>query len=163
MTTPPQRPPTGPPPQGPVRPPPDPAAPREDPEAEAAARRAAFTFALLVLASIFSVALPLPWQLGTLAFAAGAVVMGIRALIASRRAGRASSLGPMLVVGIALTAMVSMSVLSSAVVYDLSVARQECLARALTTSATEACETDFRRSVEERIDRLRERAVPAQG
>lgn len=163
MTTPPHRPPPGPPPQGPARQRPPEQAPREDPEAAAAARRAAGTFVLFVLASLFSLALPLPWQLATIAFAVGAVVTGIRALLAARRAGRGSNLGPLLVVGIALTAMVAMSALSSAVVYDLSVARQECLGRALTTSATETCETSFRQSVEDRIDALRERALRPRG
>lgn len=163
MSTPQQRPPSGPVPRGPGagpgRPTPGPRA--EDPEAAAAARRASLTFVLLVLASLFSLALPLPWQLATVAFTVGTVVMGIRALLATRRAGGSSNLGPMLVVGIALSVMMSMSVLSSAVVYDLSVARQECLARALTTSATAACEKDFRESVEQRLQDLRERAGAA--
>lgn len=122
-------------------------------------RRDALTFAVLVVGSVLALGLPLPWQLATLAFTVGAVVTGVRMLLAARRAGDTPRLGVLVAVGIALSVMTSVSVLSATVVYDLSVARQECLAHAITTSATQECEAEFRRSVEQRLDELMERAT----
>ncbi|HEY8719113.1 hypothetical protein, partial [Pengzhenrongella sp.] len=118
-----------------------------DPLATRAASRLVMHFGLLLLASLLTSALPLPWQAASLGFMVAALVVGIRALSAAWRAGVRGVLVPMLAVGLALTALMAMVMASLLALWPIQLARQDCLQGALTISATEKCQVDFKNSV----------------
>jgi hypothetical protein len=132
-------------PQRPSRPDPDPAAVR-------ATSRRVLHFGMLLLAAVLTTTLPLPWQAASLAFVIAALVVGIRAFVLAWRAGVRGVVLPMLGLGVASAGLVAVTVLSLLVVWPQQLERQECLAGAVTIAATERCEAEFRRSLEERLD-----------
>lgn len=138
------------PPGAPVTPPPPRPAP--DPEAVRAASRRVLHFGLLMLASLVTASLALPWQAAGLAFALAAVVMGARAMRAVWRAGLRGALVPVLAIGLAFAAMLSASLATMLVLWPVQVERQDCLRDALTISAREACEQQFQDALTERLE-----------
>jgi hypothetical protein len=138
------------PPQGPgaQRPPrqePDPAAVR-------ATSRRVLHFGVLLLAAVVTSTLPLPWQVGSLVFVVAAIVVGVRAFVRAWRTGVRGAVLPMLGLGVVSAGLVALTVLSLLVVWPQQMERQTCLAAAVTIAATERCEADFRRAVEERLE-----------
>lgn len=125
--------------------------PEPDPAATRAAARQVLHFGLLLLAAVLASTLPLPWQVGALGFVVAAMVVGVRALARAWRAGVRGAVIPMLALGLFSAGLVALTVLSLLVVWPQQLARQECLATAVTISATERCEAEFRRAVEQRF------------
>lgn len=113
----------------------------------ALAGRRILHFALLMLGSLLANLLPLPWKVASLAFVVAAIVFAIRALVAVRRSRLRGSLTPMLVVGLVVAGMVALSSISTLVTWPLQMRHQECLADALTISAQDACESQYREDV----------------
>lgn len=108
-------------------------------------------FGALSLVALVATGFPLPWQVvGTVASFA-AVVAGARALRALWRTGLRGPLLAIVAMGTAVTALVLASSLSVIATWPIQVARQECLERALTVSARDACEEEYRRSLDERL------------
>lgn len=141
-------------PQGPPGHDPGPAPrPPADPEVIRAASRQVMHFGLLILATLLTASLALPWQAAALAFAIAAVVVGIRALRAVWRAGLRGTLVPVLAVGLALAALMSLSLLTMLALWPIQVERQDCLRDALTIAARETCETQFQEALAERLER----------
>jgi hypothetical protein len=109
-------------------------------------------FGVLLLAAVLTSTLPLPWQVASLLFVAAALVVGIRALVRAWRGGVRGAVLPMLGLGLASAGLVAVTVLSLLAVWPQQLQRQECLADAVTIAATERCEAQFRRSLEERLE-----------
>ena len=81
--------------------------------------------------------LPLPWQAASLVFVVAALVVGIRALRFVWRAGLRGVLVPMLAVGLAFTALLSVSMASLLALWPVQLERQQCLQDALTIASQE--------------------------
>lgn len=133
---------------------PRPPLPDIDPETLRTVRRRIGTFLLLVIASLLTSQLRLPWQLGGLAFALAAFGTGVWTLVAARRPGLRERLAPMLVVGLVFTVMLALSMSSSLVLWSEQMAHQECLDNALTLSTRDACDETYQDAVEQRLEEL---------
>jgi hypothetical protein len=142
--------PAGPPPGAPPGRPPRPGPTSE--VARTTARRALHFFALL-LAGVLTTSLPLPWQLGSLVFVLAAVVVGVRALVLGWRSGVRGGVLVALGTGIAMALVTGLLMATLLAVWPEQLARQACLARAVTISATQECEAQFQRSLDERVQR----------
>lgn len=130
-----------------------------DPEGAAQARGHARTFGLLLLASAILGTLHIPWQALALPFIVAAVVYGIRAALTASRAHVRGALVPMLIVGIAISAVWAMVAGGMLLLWPLQAERQACLADALTHTARAQCEQDFRQGLENWQDKLRSRST----
>jgi hypothetical protein len=128
-----------------------------DPEALRSANRLVLHFTLLVLAALLTTTLPLPWQLGSLAFAVAGLVVGLRALRQVWRSGLRQQLAPLLLFGLAFAALMTLSMSVMLAFWPAQVARQECQARAVTIDAREQCELDFQQSLTDRLNELTDR------
>lgn len=124
--------------------------PPPDPEAVLRVGRLVRHFGVWLLAGVAVSLLPLPWRVATVAFLAGAVVTGIRALRAVAVARMRGGLLPLLVAGLALTGLLGAGTLGSFALWPAETARQECLSGALTVSAQAACD----RAYEDALDDL---------
>ncbi|MCL3859907.1 hypothetical protein [Actinotalea sp. K2] len=131
--------------------------PPQDPEAVRAASRMVLHFGLLMLASLVTSSLALPWQVAALGFALAALVQGVRALRAIWRAGVRGVLVPVVASGVALTAVMSLSMLLLLALWPVQMERQDCLGGALTISAREACESRFQESLTEFLEQYGQR------
>jgi hypothetical protein len=129
--------------------------PEPDPAAARATSRRILHFGVLLLAAVLTSTLPLPWQAASLVFVLTALVVGIRALVLAWRGGVRGAVLPMLGLGLASAGLVAVTVLSLLVIWPQQLERQNCLAGAVTIAATERCEAQFRRSLEERLDPTR--------
>lgn len=141
--------PGGPPAPRPPAAPPEP--PPVDPEASRLATRRVLHFGLLLLLVIVLSTLPFPWQLASLAAAVAAVVVGVRALVASWRARVRGALVPALAIGVGLAVMLSFQMVAMLVTWDVAMAHQECLDGAITVSAQDRCESARLQSIEDRL------------
>ncbi|WP_250448645.1 hypothetical protein, partial [Actinotalea sp. C106] len=128
--------------------------PPVDPEAAREASRQVMHFGLMMLATILAVSLPLPWQAAALAFALGAVVLGIRALRAVWRSGLRGALVAILGFGLGLAALLTLSLVTMLALWPVQMERQSCLRDALTISATTACEDQFQQRLDETLERV---------
>lgn len=122
-----------------------------DPEAVALATKHARLFGVLILSSVLVGTLPLPWQAASLVFALAAIVVGAWALVAAVRS-RGRGLVPMLAVGSVLALVWTLYLSVQLTLWPVQQARQECLQRALTISATNACESQYEQEVRTRLD-----------
>jgi len=116
-------------------------------------------FGLLMLGALLLNTLPLPWRVAALAAVVAAIVAGVRALIAVRRARASGALVPMLVVGLVIAVMLSLTMMSTFATWPLQMAQQECQRGALTISAQAKCDADFRQGVLDWEQRLRDRTT----
>lgn len=101
----------------------------------------------LLLCTLTSLGLVLPWKLLAAAFALAAVVVGV---VAWRRTGRLSSPGPlrvMLGAGVLMGAFVAVFALTPLLFWEASQAFDVCLRESLTLRATASCEAEFTRSM----------------
>ena len=164
-TTPPSAPPAPPhagPPAFPERPPvpqpPAPQAPPEpaepDPELARRATRRVLHFGLLLLAVIVVSTMPFPWQAVSLALALGAIVVGIRALVAVWRARVRGALVPALAIGVGLAGMLALQMVATLATWDIAIAHQRCLDGAITVSASNRCEAERQQALDEWVSRL---------
>lgn len=122
-----------------------------DPEAVALATKHARLFGVLILSSVLVGTLPLPWQAAALVFAVGAIGVGGWALVAAVRS-RGRGLVPMLAVGSVVAVVWTLYLGVQLALWPVQQARQECLAGALTISATNACESQYEQEIRSRLD-----------
>jgi hypothetical protein len=113
-------------------------------------RRHGGRFALLALAALFAVRLPLPYVAVTVLFVVAADVEGIRAARAVVREGLRRVLLVWTICGLALVTLMGLGVAGTLVLYPITYDRQQCLAGANTQVARADCNSDFDR----RINRL---------
>jgi len=111
-------------------------------------------FTLLVLASLVTASLPLPWQLGSLAFAVVGVVVGLRALGLVWRSGARDQLAPLLLFGLTFAVLMTVSMSAMLTFWPVQMARQECLESAVTIRAREQCEIAYQDGLTERLDEM---------
>lgn len=131
-----------------------------DPEQVAALARQGRTFAALMVAAVLTSSFPVPWQAAGLVFTVLALVVGVRALIRAIRLRVRGTLTGLLIGGVGVSAFWFVVSIGMALMWPIYVDRQECLAGALTISARQECETQFRQSVEEWVERFETRTRP---
>jgi hypothetical protein len=141
---PPERPETGrPEPERPQQRPPDPEKARE-------VGRSVGRFALLMLAGLLCVQLPVPWQAAGIVFTVAGLVVGVQTV---RRAVAARLRPPVVVwlaLGLAMGALMLLLQLGMLAVWPAAFEMQECRERALTLRAEEECRRDYERWIQER-------------
>lgn len=109
-------------------------------------------FALLLLACLLLSSAPLPWRMGSIAFAVAALVAGGTTLRFVWRAKVRGVLVAAVVAGMAVSATLGLATLAVIPVWDIETARQECMAEAITHAAQRACLTDYKDALEEYQD-----------
>lgn len=122
--------------------------PRPTPDQVRTASRRTFAAAGFTFGALVTTALPLPGPAFGAVLAVAALVTGIRALVAVLSAGLQRSLLPVVAVGLALALLYLVSSLGVIATWPIQQERQDCLARALTVSARDACEEDYREAIE---------------
>ena len=133
---------------GGVTPPARPSRPKPTEEQVRAAGRRVITATLVTLGALVGTALPLPWLVLGSALALLAVLLGVRAVISVVSARLMRSLLPLATVSLILASLFLFSSLAVLATWPIHQARQDCLARALTVSARDACEADYREALE---------------
>ncbi|KGM08409.1 hypothetical protein [Cellulomonas bogoriensis] len=128
--------------------------PAADPEKVRAASRQVLHFAVLMLATLVTSTLPFPWQVAAVAFALTTMVVGVRALVAVWTSGARGTMLAVVIAGLLLASMLATTMTAMVALWPLQMERQQCLDRALTISATQACERDYRDGLDERLNRL---------
>lgn len=128
----------------PPEPPPEPT----PDEVRAAVRPVRVVGLLSMVAFAASAFLPLPWQLAGLVLAVVAMVLGVRALRLIWSTGLRRALAAPLVIAMAFSGLVLVSSSSVLATWPIQMRHQECLERALTVSARDACEAEYREAVE---------------
>lgn len=121
--------------------------PRNREELEERLRARTRLFGVLLVASVLTAFLPLPWKLSTLAFGIACVVVGFQvifALAASRRAGGEARGFLGVSVGLGVAAVLVVVTLLQAVLYPAFSDYQRCLSTASTLSARERCADELR-------------------
>lgn len=124
-----------------------------DPETARAASRRILHFGLLMIAGVITSTLPLPLQVASIAFLLGAVVVGVLALRAVWRSGLRGALPLVLGAGVAISALMALSMTALLAVWPVQMERQDCLRHALTISARETCEERFQESLDDVVQR----------
>lgn len=124
--------------------PPEPA----DPEAARLATRRGLHFGLLMLAVVLVSALRFPWRTAALAVAVVAIVVGVRAILAARRARVRGAFVPVLGLGVGLAGLIALQTLGTLVAWDVEADYQRCVDGAITVAARERCETDRLQDIE---------------
>ncbi|ACQ81259.1 hypothetical protein Bcav_3014 [Beutenbergia cavernae DSM 12333] len=137
----------------PVPPAVSPERPAPTPEDARAFARSVGLFALLVLGAMLAGTLRLPWLVIAPVVAVAAIVVGVRALLAGRRLGSRGAMA-LLAVGLVLSTMFLVSSASTLVLWPVQVERQECLDRALTHGARDACEATYTENLNDLLDRV---------
>lgn len=143
-------PPSGPPPSGPQSPRGRPPRRPPDPAAARALSRTVARFALLMLAGLLCLQLPVPWQAAGLVFTALGLWTGIRAVRQAQTARMGGGLVVSLSLGLAMGGVLLLMQLALLAVWPAAFEFQECRARALTVRAEEECRRDYERWIEER-------------
>lgn len=110
-------------------------------------RPAVRLFAVLLVAAVLPLSVPLPWRLAGLPFALATLVVGVRlvfVLAATRRRGGAPRgfLGVSVGLGVAAVVLVVLGL--QAALYPVVKAQQDCLDRATTLQSRERCDRESR-------------------
>lgn len=121
--------------------------PPRDPKAVEAAQGRVRTFALLMLATVLTYSLPLPWSAGAVVFSVAGIVVGVLATRALRRAGVRGPMITMMSLFVGFAVLLSLSLLTMLALYPLQAEREACLRDALTISAQEQCEEEWEDAV----------------
>ena len=120
-----------------------------DPEAARHATRSVMHFGLLMLATLITSTIALPWRLVSIVIALAALVVGIRALRRIWRAGLRGFLVVAMSAGVVMTFALALTTLAVIPVWQIEMDHQSCLDQAITLSATSACESDYRTAITE--------------
>jgi len=123
------------------------------PGARAGSRRVVY-LGLLMFGTLACSSLPLPWQMGGLAFAGAAIVVGVMALRSLRRAHVRGILPAVVVLALVFSGLSALSYGATAFFWTVSMQRQDCLRDAITVSAQAKCETDYRDALQAKLDQL---------
>jgi hypothetical protein len=116
---------------------------------------------VLLLGLVVVAVQPLPFSLAGIPMGVLAAVLALRALGRLgriRRAGGRPRGQVALSAGMGLAAVVTLNLLSEAVIYPVSAELESCLAGALTNTARERCETEHQQRLEEFLAPWFERA-----
>jgi len=116
---------------------------RESRPPVAASRRHGGRFALLALAALFTVRLPLPWLAVSVLFAIASDIEGVRTARALARERTRRQMMGWCIAGIALVTLVGLGALGTVALYPITYQRQQCLQGANTQVAAAACQSQF--------------------
>lgn len=123
--------------------------PPVDPDAARLATRSVMHFGLLMLATLLTSTIALPWRLVSVAIGLLALVVGIRALRRIWRAGLRGFLVVAMSAGVIMTFALALTTLAVIPVWQIEMDRQSCLNQAITLSATSTCESDYQTAITE--------------
>lgn len=126
--------------------------PAPSPEQAAAAGRSVLKFGAALLVAMLAMRWPIPWQLLAPVAGAVAVYLGVRALITYRKVGMTAFSSVFLMLGVAIAAVLSLSSLTLLTMWDEQVAHQQCMDRALTVQAEQACADAYEQAMQERLN-----------
>jgi hypothetical protein len=129
---------------------PKPPLPPPDPAALRAASRLVLRFALLMLAGLLCLQLPVPWQAAGILFTGAGLVVGVVALRRVVRARLRSGLLVSLGLGLAMGSLMMLFHVALLAVWPAAFELQECRSKALTLNAEQACQDDYERWIRER-------------
>ena len=104
-------------------------------------------FALCLVASVLSAALPLPWGAGSAVFLVVGAVAGVRALVALVRAGGRPGLVAVVSGLLALSALMLLGEVARLALWPAYWDHEQCLRGAITESGRESCEDAFRQRI----------------
>ena len=116
---------------------------------------ATFRFGALLILSLLASQLPLPYTLAAPVLIVASIAFGVIALRRSWAISTRNLMTPMLIAGIAMALMMSVTVATKFALWPVEVAHQECTQYALTNTAKAECEADYQQAVTERLDSLR--------
>lgn len=142
----------------PQRPEPEPV----DPELARRATRRALHFGIAMLLVVLVSALRFPWRTAALVLAVAAVVVGVQAIVAARRARVRGLLVPALGVGVGLAAVIALQTVGSVATWQVEAEYQRCLDGAITVGAQERCEAERLRTIEGWVSGVTGTPVPGQ-
>ena len=126
---------------------PAPKAPLKDsPELMRASRRVMIFGALLVL-TLITQTLDLPWRLVTVAVGLSALMYGIRAVIGVWKVGMRGLVIPAIGIGAIMSALMAFSTALSLFVWGIEMDFQDCRAGAITVSASEQCTAEYKSAI----------------
>ena len=100
-------------------------------------------FWLLVVATLLSSNLVLPWKLVPIALGTAAIVVGIMALVKAVRARMRPTLPVLISVGLVVTFITTLGLGAMALLWDQTVTYESCMRGAITYEAVESCESDY--------------------
>lgn len=125
--------------------------PAPTPEEAMAAGRSVLKFGAALLVALLAMQWPVPWQVVAPIAGAGAVYLGIRALIAYRRFGASMFTWVFLVIGVGMSVLLTLASLSLLTMWDAQATHQRCMDRALTVQAEQACTDAYEQALQDRI------------
>ncbi|WP_298456123.1 hypothetical protein [uncultured Cellulomonas sp.] len=134
----------------PERPPPTPA----QVEATRVASRRALRFYAFLIAGLLTLPLPVPWQGASLVFVLGAIGVGVHGWVEAWRGGVRGATLAALGVMTGVAGLVALMIVSLLALWPERLVHQECLTEAVTISATRACDAEFERAVEQRLQEM---------
>lgn len=118
-------------------------APRPSPEQARTASRRTFAAVACTVGVLLVTAFPLPWPALGLPLSLAALVLVVRAFIVVRAARLERALVPVLAMTMVIALFYVLYSSTILATWPLHQERQECLARALTVSARDACNAEF--------------------
>lgn len=113
--------------------------------------RRALWFGVALLLLMLTTTLRFPWNLSGVVIAIGAVVIGIATLSGLARARVGGLIVPALVIGLGLTGVYLLQLVSSAVLWDISLDYQQCRDGAITNTAKEGCLSHYQETLESKM------------
>lgn len=116
---------------------------------------ATFRFGALLILALLGSQLPLPYTLAAPVLIIAAIVYGIFALRRSWAISSRNLMTPMLVAGIVMALMMSVTVAAKFTLWPVEMERQECVQYAITHSAKAECQANYDEAVSDRLDSLR--------
>lgn len=114
-----------------------------------------FRFGAVLILAMLATQLPIPYTLIAPVFIVGAIVMGVIALRKSWAISRRNLMTPLLIAGIIMAAMMSVTAASKFMLWPVEVKHQECVRLALTNSAKAECQVAYQDAVADYISSLR--------
>ena len=121
------------------------------PEEALAAGRSVLKFGAVLLVALLAMQWPVPWQVVSPVAGVAAVYLGIRALMTYRRSGASMFTWVFLVVGVGMSVLLTFASLSLLTMWDVQAEHQQCMDRALTVQAEQACTDAYEQAVQDRL------------
>ena len=122
------------------------------PEEAAAAGKGVLKFGAALLVAMLAMSWPIPWQVVAPAAGLFAVYLGVRALITYRKVGMTTFASVFLMLGVAIATMLALSSMTLLTMWNEQAAHQECMDRALTVQAEQACTDAYDQALQERLN-----------
>lgn len=106
-------------------------------------------FGVLMMLTLLTGELPVPWQVAAPIVGMVTLGYGFRTLMRVYKLRWRGMLAPMLIGGLVLTALTTMSVTTRVtLLWDEQVAYQQCRDNAITIAAQERCEREYQEAIE---------------